>query len=252
MIDEDEIATVARQFGVPESQVRRDHLISHALVALADSWAAGRVTFFGGTALCRTWLPNLRLSEDIDLLVDSPEVGSEVRKHISRLLRREFPTIEWTALGSHHGVETCTLATGNVDLKVQFALWRHGWQDAIETTRASVLLRYSDLPQSTELTAPTASGFAAMKLLAWLDRAAPRDIYDLAALAESNMIDRNALQAVHAIAGHTPTSRSITNVAMTKARGDWNTELDHQLGNPKSLDDCIELVRSALDAISSA
>ncbi len=251
MIDETEIDTVARQLGVPDSQVRRDHLISHALVALADSPTAGGVTFFGGTALCRTWLPDLRLSEDIDLLVDSRNIGSEIREHISRALRREFPTIEWTVLDSQHEVETCTLATGNVDLKVQFALWRHGWQDAIDTTRAPVLLRYSDLPQSTELTIPTASGFASMKLMAWLDRAAPRDIYDLAALAEANMIDRNALQSVQAIAGHTPTSRSITNVAMTRARSDWKSELEHQLGNPKSLDDCIDLVRSALDAISS-
>lgn len=45
MINEDEIATVARQFAVPESQVRRDHLISHALVALADFATADKVTF---------------------------------------------------------------------------------------------------------------------------------------------------------------------------------------------------------------
>lgn len=251
MIDEDEIAAVARQFGVPESQVRRDHLISHALAALTDSPADGRVTFFGGTALCRTWLPDLRLSEDIDLLVDSSDTGSQIREHTSRVLRREFPTLEWAVLSSHHDVETCTLATGNADLKVQFALWRHGWQDAIETTRAPVLLRYSDLPQSTELTVPTASGFAAMKLLAWLDREAPRDIYDLAALAEANLIDRNALQTVSAIVGHTPTSRSITNVAMNRVRNDWNAELDHQLGNPKSLDDCISAVRQTLEQLSS-
>lgn len=153
-------------------------------------------------------------------------------------------------LGTHHDVETCTLATANADLKVQFAMWRHGWRDAIETTQAPVLLRYSDLPESAELTVPTASGFAAMKLLAWLDRAAPRDIYDLAALAEADMIDREALQAVHAIIGHTPTSQSVTNVAMSSVRKYWSIELEHQLDNPRSLDRCVEMVRDALDSIA--
>lgn len=83
MIDQIEVDSVASQFGVPESQVRRDHLISHALAALAGSSATSQVTFFGGTALCRTWLPGLRLSEDIDLLVDSPDLGSEIRSHTS-------------------------------------------------------------------------------------------------------------------------------------------------------------------------
>ena len=37
MIDGTEVESTSRQFGVPESQVRRDHLISHVLTALADS-----------------------------------------------------------------------------------------------------------------------------------------------------------------------------------------------------------------------
>lgn len=51
--------------------------------------------------------------------------------------------------------------------------------------------------------------------------------------------------------GHTPTSRSTTNVAMNKVRHDWSAELDHQLDEPKSLDECVKLVRDALDAIDS-
>ena len=247
MIDGTEIESTSRQFGVPESQVRRDHLISHVLTALADSSTADDVTFFGGTALCRTWLPDLRLSEDIDLLVDSTDVSDQIRSNISRALRREHPTLSWTTLGTQHGVETCALTTTTSDLKVQFALWRHGWKDAIETTSAPVLLRYSDLPRSTDMRVPTPSGFTAMKLMAWLDRAAPRDIYDLAALAEANMIDVAALKAVNKIAGYTPTSLGITNVAMSKVRQEWNTALGHQLNEPKSLDECVDLVSDALE-----
>lgn len=248
MIGDEEIDSAARQFGAPKSQVVRDHLISHVLAALADFSATNRVTFFGGTALCRTWLPNLRLSEDIDLLVDSPDVSDEIRSHLSQALRRQFPTLEWTKLGSHHDVETCTLTTEATDLKVQFALWRHGWEDAIKTSKATVALRYSDLPSTTELTVPTPAGFSVMKLLAWLDRAAPRDIYDLAALADAKMIDATALESVRMIAGFTPTSRAITNVPMSRVREEWDNELNHQLNNPKSLDECVALVRDALEA----
>lgn len=251
MIDKEEVDRTSRQFGAPETQVLRDHLISHVLASLGEASAAKSITFFGGTALCRTWLPELRLSEDIDLLVESTDVGHEIRSHISRALRREFPTLEWTMLGSQHQVETFALTKDDTYLKVQFALWRHGWKAAIETTRTAVLLRYSDLPASADLTVPTASGFVAMKLLAWLDRAAPRDIYDLAALAEAKMIDEGALRSVRSIAGFTPTSRAITNVPISRVRQEWDNELDHQLRSPKSLDECVAVVQRALDAVGS-
>ena len=64
MIDRAEIEAVAGRFGAPDTQIIRDHLISHVLAAIADWPNRDRVTFFGGTALCRTWLPDLRLSMD--------------------------------------------------------------------------------------------------------------------------------------------------------------------------------------------
>lgn len=46
---------------------------SHVIAALADLTEDGaqHVVFFGGTALCRTWCPDLRLSEEIDLLINT-------------------------------------------------------------------------------------------------------------------------------------------------------------------------------------
>lgn len=67
MLHPAEARTVADRFAAAESQIRRDHLISHLLAALTDH-AADRVIFFGGTALSRTLLPDGRLSEDIDLI----------------------------------------------------------------------------------------------------------------------------------------------------------------------------------------
>ncbi|MGW0055845.1 nucleotidyl transferase AbiEii/AbiGii toxin family protein [Nocardia nova] len=63
----DELESVAVQFGVSPEQVERDHLISHLLAAISRGFG-DRLHFIGGTALARTHLVNGRLSEDIDLV----------------------------------------------------------------------------------------------------------------------------------------------------------------------------------------
>lgn len=85
-----------------------------------------------------------------------------------------------------------------------------------------------------------------MKLMAWLDQSAPRDIYDLAALAEAGYIDTTALESVEQIVGYRPTATMIGNVGMNTVRAAWETELDHQLTNPRSLDECVALACQAL------
>jgi hypothetical protein len=52
MLADSDLRRVSAEFGVDDSQVRRDHLISHVLRALSDLDVP--VTFFGGTALSRT------------------------------------------------------------------------------------------------------------------------------------------------------------------------------------------------------
>ena len=56
----------AQHFGVAGAQIDHDFVISHLLVAISSH--ADKVIFYGGTALSRTVLPDLRLSEDVDLL----------------------------------------------------------------------------------------------------------------------------------------------------------------------------------------
>jgi predicted nucleotidyltransferase component of viral defense system len=158
MIKQSEIDKAAKLFGAPNSQILRDHLLSHVTAGIADWPDQNRVTFFGGTALCRTWLPDLRLSEDIDLLLDELGDSIDIRDHVSRRLRRDFPNLEWTLLGTQHEVETWTLTTTELDLKVQFAQWHFGWQDTIPTVTTPVRLRYSDLANTAALKVPDPSG----------------------------------------------------------------------------------------------
>ncbi|WP_273651166.1 nucleotidyl transferase AbiEii/AbiGii toxin family protein [Cellulomonas fimi] len=67
-LDPGELYDVADAFGVDLDQVRRDHVISHVLASIAHR-ERDRFVFYGGTALSRTWTPDARLSEDVDLLV---------------------------------------------------------------------------------------------------------------------------------------------------------------------------------------
>lgn len=249
MIGPAEIEAAAATFGTPRSQVLRDHLISHAIAALTEWPEQDGLTFFGGTALCRTWLPDLRLSEDIDLLLITPSQSPAIRRHLERRLRREFPNVEWTDLGTKHEVETWTLSSGELDIKVQFAAWRFGWEQTIPTVRTPVDLRYSDLPETGELSVPTPSGFAAMKLLAWFDRFAPRDLFDLAALADANYIDCEATLMVKTIAGYTPTVHTAGTSVRSSVVNAWEDELGHQLANVRSPQDCLSTLRKALEDV---
>jgi nucleotidyltransferase AbiEii toxin of type IV toxin-antitoxin system len=91
-----EARAVADRFAASDSQIRRDHLISHLLAALSEH-AGDQIIFFGGTALSRTLLPNGRLSEDIDLIARGSrgEVAEHLTTTLPRVLRREFPRLSW-------------------------------------------------------------------------------------------------------------------------------------------------------------
>lgn len=192
MLDPNEERSVAAAFGVAAAQVRRDHLISHMLAALSERFA-GRLLFFGGTALSRTHLPDGRLSEDIDLIaLDSrTRLATDLDRELPRALRREFPGAVWRpALGEVSEAQPASLATTDgVTVRVQL-LRRTGYAPW-PTERRTLVQRYSDVAPAS-LTVPTLASFVAWKTATWTDRAAPRDLYDLWLLAGLDAIDADA------------------------------------------------------------
>jgi hypothetical protein len=173
------VRSFAARFGVPEVQVERDHLVSHVLAALPT--LGEDVTFFGGTALCRTHLLDWRLSEDIDLLVDAPSAWRRtLAEQLPRTLRREFPgaRVDWSR-GSATATSTGRLVVEpGVIVQLQLVARDDGYR-RYPTERREVALRYPDLASDVILDVPTAVGAVAMKLNAWAERAAPRDLCDL-------------------------------------------------------------------------
>ena len=190
----DEWAAVAAEFGVEFEQVRRDHLISHVLAAIAADIATDELVFFGGTALSRTYLADARLSEDIDLIALAPraDVAERIQSAVRKGLARSHGRPAWRpALSATTGSQTATLAfEGTASVQVQLVsgegyLW--------PTEVRDIEQRYSDVAPA-RLRTLTAAGFAAAKLSAWMERHAPRDLYDLWAMSERALIDGDALE----------------------------------------------------------
>jgi len=79
---------VMRQIGVTEAQARRDFVVSWMLWSISRS--TPDLVFFGGTALSRTLLPDLRLSEDIDLMPLGPRavVAAAIHHGLTQDLER--------------------------------------------------------------------------------------------------------------------------------------------------------------------
>ncbi|QWF81525.1 nucleotidyl transferase AbiEii/AbiGii toxin family protein [Amycolatopsis sp. CA-230715] len=192
MLDPDEELAIAERFGVARAQVRRDHLISH-LLAVLSAHLADEVLFFGGTALSRSFLPDGRLSEDIDLiaLAKRDEVADALQHAVRRGTRREFPGLTWEpALTEVSDVDPAVIRLPD-GTTVRVQLLRRTGYPPWPTERRDLVQRYSDAAPA-ELTIPTLESFAAWKTAAWVDRAAPRDLFDLWLLAGLGALDQGA------------------------------------------------------------
>lgn len=251
MIDPAEHAKIAAAFGVADAQVRRDHLISHVLSAIAGLDLP--LTFFGGTALARTHICDpaggARLSEDIDLY--SPQrrtVAKVLDDRLPFLLRREFPRTRWDPpLSAVRAVDAAQLATGD-GLRVRIQLLDSGGdhQDLARfpTEVRAIELRYRDLSDAT-LRVPTLSAFAAMKTIAWADRHTARDLYDLAGIAGIGGLTDDVATQVHAATGWSITAGLFSSLPAL----DWTAQLAHQTATLPTAERCLSDVRRAFAAV---
>ncbi|WP_043721635.1 nucleotidyl transferase AbiEii/AbiGii toxin family protein [Kutzneria sp. 744] len=251
MLEPEELAAVAAEYGVADSQVRRDHLISHVLLALSTMDLP--VTFFGGTALARTFLTDpeigARLSEDIDLYaVDRSGVAAEIDERLPRLLRREFPGTTWDPpLRSGRSVDPGQLVTAD-GLRVRVQLLDATKHRAFAQWPASireVSPRYRDINRPIELRVPTLMSFAGMKTAAWLDRSKARDLYDLWGLAMLGALTAETADRVRRITGATVAPYGFRSLPSAL---DWNVQLAHQTRTLPAAEECLAKVRGAYAA----
>ncbi len=251
MIGGEEIDEWASRFEVPQSQIERDHLVSHLLVALRELLPQ-EVVFFGGTALCRTHLPNMRLSEDIDLLVENPRVFAELAaESLPRGVRREFPHLTVGPITPSGRSLTTRLEAPRVEgIQLQYVQIEPDERQLIFEERP-VLLRYSDLPSDVLWRVPNEESFVVMKVKAWRDRFAPRDLFDLWKLAEAGFMTKQVhhllrrTTGVGFIIGDFDGPREVAAAA-------WMTELSNQVARLPAFEEALAAVRASVEEVLSA
>lgn len=245
----DEWAHMAAAFGVDIEQVRRDHLISHVLAAIADGVSTDEIVFFGGTALSRTFLTDVRLSEDIDLIALAPrgQVADQIEAIVRRGLARTHGRPTWRpALTSTVGSQPAVLSVPDgTSIQVQLLSGDgYSWPTAV----TAIDQRYGDAPPA-RLRTLTAPAFAAAKLNAWIDRSAPRDLYDLWALAERGLIDA---EAAHVFVSHGPFAKQPPAWVFDRELDEavWRRSLSHQTRLSVTAVNALHRVRDAWAQVS--
>ncbi|WP_308291248.1 nucleotidyl transferase AbiEii/AbiGii toxin family protein [Microbacterium ureisolvens] len=225
MLDAGERQEIERRFGVDSEQVVRDHVISHALAAIS-SVGTDDIVFFGGTALSRTHLTELRLSEDIDLIAlsDRQTLGDRIESAIAGQLQRTLGAVTFVPrLRDTRHPEPSVMQVG--DTRVQIQLLTSAGYPAWPTEVTEVEQRYSDAAPA-KLRVPTSAAFVAAKLSAWNDRQAPRDLYDLWAMGEAHMIDSEAVDLFGRLGPYTSAAK--VSFATLPTDVEWELALGHQ------------------------
>lgn len=240
-----DLARVAAEFGADSGQVRRDHLISHVLGALAAEISTEDLTFFGGTALSRTHIPDGRLSEDIDLLAlgPRPDVLRAIEGAVRRGVQRSHGRPAWDPpLRDTRGAQTSVLTAGGLAIRVQVL---DGTGYTWPTEVRDVEQRYADAPPASMRTF-TGPAFAAAKLAAWAERRASRDLWDLAHLADRGLVDAEAARLFvrHGPFAHRPDAWIL---ATPPSEDQWHNDLAHQTRLSLSAAEALATARAAWD-----
>lgn len=218
---------VKEVFGADDAQVERDHLISHALAAISADLGE-RVKFYGGTALARSFLPQGRLSEDIDLIAMGPraDVAEALARTLTRRLARDFgrPAFQ-PALVSSRGAEPVTVVFPSGP-RIQVQLLPADHYPAWPFERRDLVQRYEDAKAAT-LLVPTLDAFVAWKTATFMDRQAPRDLWDLGALARLQPFTSGAAELFSSF-GPFRSVPSTSTIPAAPTETLWQRDLAHQ------------------------
>lgn len=250
MLNSAERDRVAAQFGVASAQIERDYVLSLLLAAIAQRFADD-VIFFGGIALARTHLPQGRLSEDLDLIAVGPrrELAARLDSALPRALLRDFGRLTWQpALSEVRDVEPASLIDGE-GLVVKVQLLKSDGYPPWPTEVRELDQRYSNVSRA-KLHVPTLAAFAAWKTVAWCDRRAPRDLWDLWALARIGAI---TVDAADLYRKYGPTRIPQDHDFRTPPRQpDWVTQLGQQTRLNVSAQEALAVVRQHWAAVTGA
>lgn len=245
-LDDGERRRVEQLFGVDEAQVVRDHVISHILAAIAGV-GTDEVVFFGGTALARTLLVDVRLSEDIDLIAlgDRSAIGDRIEGSVSVRLERTLGAVTFRPrLGAtrHPLPSVVDVAGSSIQIQLLSSVGYPAWPTEV----VDIEQRYSDAPPA-RLRVLTPAAFVAAKFAAWSERGAARDLYDLWALARAGRVDADAARLFGRLGPFTGVHRIRFDLLPTD--DEWHLALGHQTRVQVGPEEAARVVREALDRL---
>jgi predicted nucleotidyltransferase component of viral defense system len=244
----DDLHDVGERFGVAEAQVRRDHAISHVLWAISNQ-IPDAVVFVGGTALSRTHLVRARLSDDIDLVAigPRPEVAEQLVRALDAGLGRTIGRPRWNPALSDRSDSTPAVLEIEEDIAITVRLLDERHYALWPVERREIEQRYADAFPA-ELTVPTVESFAGLAAVAWRDRGAARDLWDLWALASEGHLTAEAadLFAKHGATGSSPREFVITEAPPEDV---WRRELAAQTRLEVTAAEASDAVRAAWSAV---
>lgn len=227
MLSDGDRERVREEFGADDSQVERDHLISHVLAALSSE-LPDRLLFYGGTALSRSHLSGGRLSEDIDLIAvgERADVAEALTSTLTRRLAREFGRPTFTPQINTARAATPVVMTTPRGPQLQLQLLPSDHYPAWPFEPFDLQQRYSDCG-TAQLMIPTLDGFIAWKTAAYMDRRASRDLWDLAAIAMQGPFTQAAAELLTRF-GPMRALPSSTTLPVAPAQETWERDLSHQ------------------------
>jgi len=237
MLDPREASTVQQLFGTSFLQVQKDHAISHVLSVLPNFNTD--LVFYGGTGLARTFLNLGRLSEDIDLFTSNRIALLHELDAIPELIIQEFPEAYWSTKPTQtiDPEKALLICEQGVQIEVQAIATQLRWWQQIPVEIIQIHQRYSDvLP--TSLKVPTLDGFSAMKLVAWFDRGASRDLFDLEGLTHVKPVSEVTKNLVAELLGLKLTRGMLDR----RINGVWQDDLAHQTKLEKTEEECLTRV----------
>lgn len=249
MLNGDETGRWAEGFGVATDAVRFDHLLSHVIRACSPTVAdVADTVFYGGTALARTHLDGHRLSLDVDLLARDPDALADRLAEDAEQRLRAFGAGARRQQDEYGNELVLVGSTRTGDVRVQ-VVQRDDAHDRLVFDTVPVSLRYSDLPPTVVLPVPSAGSFVAMKVAAWRDRREPRDLFDLAALADAGHATDDAVRLVREFTGAPPLRQDFDRDV---APGRWEDSLRGLVVHLPGSRECREAVMDAFGLSAEA
>lgn len=201
MIQPGEIQSIAGKKGIRDTQIEKDYVISWVTHGIANNtYLKENLVFKGGTVLKKVYFPDYRMSEDLDFTFKGNDFDIESIKaafkeligwvyeesRISLSIQNE--TQHETGNFNFYLAYTGPLggAGANKDIKVDIS------QDELiynAPEKKQIINMYSDFEQEYSVLCYSLGEVIAEKMRSVMQRTAPRDIYDLWYLFETERHD---------------------------------------------------------------